>query len=222
MMKTINLIDKVNFEYQSGEPVTPRNAYPDQAPFNDNDVVKRKLWYHATNNPQWLESVVRNNAPVHLGSKQSAFDRMNLLSEYTSDGDEWFIYAVWLTYDATIADHYVEDMLDGWVGNVFTDNGMTDEEWFDTTLFDSPPPVLDKNFSKMTQGNSFVRYVNMHENPGHISLFGNPRKLELACFFEVDKENQEIVELDQTDDGSQVWYSYKEFHDTDFDQEFNS
>lgn len=222
MMKTINLINTVNFDYLTGMPITPGNAYPDQAQFSDNDVVKRKLWYHASNNPQWLEDVVRNNAPVHLGSKQSAFDRMNLLSEYTSEGDEWFIYAVWLTYEATVADHYVEDMLDEWVGRVFADTGMTDDEWFDTTLFDSPDPVLDKDFNKTTQGNSFVRYVNMHENPGHISLFGNPVELDFAGVFVVDKDKQELTELDPENTNPSMSYTYKDFHATDFDKEFGS
>lgn len=219
LMKTINLINKVTFNRATGKSSADgSSAYPDQAFLDDKEEAKRVLWYHATKNPNWLEEVVRNNATVHLGSKKSAFDRMKLLSGYTSNNEQWFLYAVWLTDKAVIASHYVEDMLDDWTTNVYADNGMNDDEWFDTSIFTAPSPMLDKEFRKMTAGNDFVRYVNLHENPGHISLFGNPSELELACVFEFDTEGERIFECDNDNPDTQLSYSYQEFHEVDLDE----
>lgn len=218
MMKNINLIQTVTFDHVPGQPLSGgRVAHPDQHHLGSIDTSKGNLWYHATKNPNWLREVSENNTPVHLGSKKSAFDRMELLSNYTSGDDRWFIYAVWLTEEASIATHYVEDMLDDWATSVYADNGMSDDEYFDTSLFNSPVAVKDKDFKKITGDNDFVRYVNQHENPGHISLFGDPKELELACVFELDREDGVLFELDVVDLDDQLEYNYEDFLQVDLD-----
>lgn len=186
VMNTIEIIKELRFFAFSPDG---HSSYPNQSHLDDISIVKDVHWYHATSNPNWLEDVVYNNVPVHLGSEETALDRMRFLSSSVGSFEspsEWFLFKLKLSRSATVAKHYVKDMVDDWANTVYDDSYFDDYSW--ESLLDREPFMFSREFRKLTNSNDFVRYVNLHEYQGHISLIGNPSQLEIVDVFDYGME----------------------------------
>lgn len=76
------------------------------------EEVLKATWYHATNEPHWLEVIEDTGSPfeVHVGTESAAFDRA--ITEYaphSSFAKDFYIYEVELDPDSKIADEVSRD-----------------------------------------------------------------------------------------------------------------
>lgn len=122
--------------------------------------VKTRYWYHSTTQENWIEKVREANVPVHLGNKQAAFERAIDQCNETGNNTH-FLYKVKLNTFAKVANNICPDLNNHWSESM-------DE------------------FKRNTNGRSFVRYINSHEDAGSVSLYGDPHKFEVI---EVTKES---------------------------------
>lgn len=127
----------------------------DQKPLlNSATAVKTRFWYHSTRVQYWNEKIKDAGVPVHLGNLTTAIDRAN--DEFAQGnfypGHKWTytIYKIMLNPFASISDVVCHDLVNDWSE--------------DMTSF------------KEVVGKDFVRYINTFENPGSVSIFGDPRK----------------------------------------------
>lgn len=142
-----------------GEMVWIENVYPMVEPRSimlmEDVYAPHAIWYHATNNPTWMESLLSfrdhkgvSRIPlVHIGTKNSALERAE-----TERYD--YLYTLTLKPGTSIHPDIVVD----------------DNSW--TQYVDETVP-----FSMPADG---LRYINIWESAGSISMLIDPRALDIV------------------------------------------
>lgn len=112
-------------------------------------AIKTCVWYHATRVANWDKKIKTAGVPVHLGNRKTAMDRGN--DEYHSGTTrKYTLYKIILNPFASISDVVCPDLVNDWSEDMESFNAIVGED--------------------------FVRYVNAYENPGSVSIFGDPSK----------------------------------------------
>lgn len=107
----------------------------------------QRTWFHATDNPDWMECVTEAEVTVHIGSYEAALSAAIERSLCESS----YVFELKLLDTTSIAPWVCPDVVNLWNEEVdeFTENLEHD----------------------------FINYVNLYESPGSISMIGDPKKL---------------------------------------------
>lgn len=126
--------------------------------YTDKESVKDAVWYHASGDGKWDETVGEKDFEAHIGTEAAAFDRA--LTEYTThfewSRDSFYLYEVRVHPDAQIADEVAKD-----------DNAKTVGKDEDADV---------------------TRYINIWEDLASISLAANSKKLQIVGRRTVSRE----------------------------------
>lgn len=129
----------------------------DSLKYFDDDTVRSTTWFHTTQNPEWEESLAKDDRNfIHLGTEKAAEDRCETL--YRDPDSPTYIYE--LEIDQTAKIH----------------SGVCYEDPYqdNTPSLTSDPDEYPKiDFGGVT------RYVNEMEDTGSISLLANPKVLKV-------------------------------------------
>lgn len=112
-------------------------------------AVKTRYWYHSTTRADWDEQIKAAGIPVHLGNEMTSHE-VAANHHYGGGPREYYVYKVMLNPLAAISNVVCQDMANNWSENM-------------------------DQFESRADGD-MVRYVNSYENPGTVSLIGNPKK----------------------------------------------
>ena len=112
-------------------------------------AVKTRYWYHSTTRPDWDEQIKAAGIPVHLGNEMTSHE---VAANHHYDGGprDYYVYKVMLNPLASISNVVCQDMANNWSETMGQFESRADSD--------------------------MVRYVNSYENPGTVSLIGNPKK----------------------------------------------
>jgi len=133
------------------------------------DAVKKDVWYHSTQDSNWLASFADNEeATVHLGVAQASYDRAlyDYAGKRTADAyaHDFYLYEVRIDNSASVAD------------KISDSNYTVDRE-------------LDQDWADGKKAEDVTRYYNTVEGPGSISLVANPKKLKIVGKHKVSKDD---------------------------------
>jgi len=146
--------------------MTPENP---SAKFMDKQAVKDAVWYHSTQDPDWLQSFEdEEGVEVHLGVEDAAFDRAlyaNAGVNRSTSPEDFYVYEVKLDDSAEIND--------GVAPNNYEVDWQNHKRWDDEN---------DR------RGDDVMRYYNVCEAPGSISLLANAKKLKIVGMRKVTVE----------------------------------
>lgn len=121
----------------------------------DSATTKRTVWYHTTSDPNWYESISKEeDAPVvHAGTMFAAWMRAKVKS-YESGSQSFYIYEVHLKDSSEVSDLLYNDEDD----------------------YENDTPRHPRKTSETGDGfetNKVMRYVNWWEEPGSVSIMAN-------------------------------------------------
>lgn len=118
----------------------------DSKKFLDDEAVREATWYHITTDPEWASNVSENdNLPViHVGTKNAAEDRLEMIRDDLSYDAKVYMYEVKLNQGTEL------------IPEVFGDGN------------DYQPKFARERPSEEQQ--KAIRYVNSWEDAGSISL----------------------------------------------------
>lgn len=128
----------------------------DREILDDPTKSMERVWFHATDNPDWLEDVIEAGVTVHLGSFATALNAAAMRSER----DESYVWKIQINESATVVPWVAPDSVDKWIEDV--------EEFTANTGFD------------------FLNYVNLYESPGSISMIGDPNMITILGMEVID------------------------------------
>jgi len=133
----------------------------------NDSVVRDSHWFHITTHANWIEGTQSAGVMTHLGSRESAMDRLNHLvfrdAEKTATQEEqhYYLYEVALKPKVGITPGIMRDQVTSWPKKI--------------------ADIKELRFKDFFKKGHVTRYMNIYEGPGTVSLLADPTSYTLVA-----------------------------------------